>query len=154
MKRSEYIRRVRTMLIKRRDSLVRSLRNELNTKWSTTPATDVRDYGDAASDSEFRELRAELANADARDLHQINEAILRVDEGTYGLCSDCQRSIPIARLKALPYAIRCVRCQQAYDAGESKDWSRKVFIDRQQVPTSSCGAHVASLNTAFDAIEI
>lgn len=122
MKRSEYIRWVRSMLIERRDALARSLRNELNTEWSATPATDVRDFGDAASDSEFRELVAELANADARDLRQINEAITRLDDGTYGICSSCQRTIPIVRLKALPYATRCVGCQRAFDAGESIAW--------------------------------
>ena len=117
MKRSNYIRRVRTKLIERRDALVQSLRNDLNNRWSASPATDVRDYGDAASDSEFRELTAELANADARDLQQINEAIARADEGTYGVCTDWQQNIPIIRLKALPYVTRCVRCQQAFDSG-------------------------------------
>lgn len=123
MKRSEYIRRVRSMLIERRDSLVRSLRNELSKEWSATPATNVRDYGDAASDSEFRELMAELANADARDLRQINEAIARADEGAHGVCSACQQNIPIIRLKALPYATRCVRCQESFDAGEASERS-------------------------------
>ena len=123
MKRSEYIRRVRSILIERRDSLLQSLRSELNTGWSANPVRDVRDYGDAASDSEFRELLVELANADARDLRQINEAIARAEQGTYGVCSDCQQNIPILRLKALPYATRCVRCQQAFDEGEPNQWS-------------------------------
>ncbi len=130
MKRSEFIRRVRSMLVERRDSLAQSLRSELTNAWSAKPATDVRDFGDAASDSEFRELIAELANADARDLRQINEAIARVDVGKYGVCSTCHGNIPIIRLKALPYATRCVRCQTTHDAGETIEWSSELPRDK------------------------
>ena len=119
MKRSDFICRVRSMLIERRDSLVQSLRNELISEWNSVPSKDVRDFGDAASESEFRELTVELANADARDLRQIEEALTRVDEGTYGFCAKCQKRIPIVRLRVLPYATRCIRCQRNYDSNES-----------------------------------
>jgi DnaK suppressor protein len=44
-------------------------------------------------------------------LEQVNAALRRLDEATYGICADCGEPIPIERLEALPYATLCVRCQ-------------------------------------------
>ncbi|HIE52263.1 MAG TPA: conjugal transfer protein TraR [Armatimonadetes bacterium] len=44
-------------------------------------------------------------------LERIQRALEKIEEGTYGLCEDCGRPIPQARLEALPYAERCVECQ-------------------------------------------
>jgi len=50
--------------------------------------------------------------SNARELlEQVNAALRRLDEGTYGICADCGEPIPIERLEALPYATLCVRCQ-------------------------------------------
>jgi DnaK suppressor protein len=47
---------------------------------------------------------------------QIDEALLRLDEGTYGICEDCGREITEGRLKAIPFARRCVECQEKAEA--------------------------------------
>lgn len=44
-------------------------------------------------------------------LEQIKQALQRLDDGTYGLCSECGELIPLERLDILPYAALCVRCQ-------------------------------------------
>jgi DnaK suppressor protein len=46
-----------------------------------------------------------------RELDQVRAAQQRLREGRYGICKDCGRAIPAARLRALPYATLCVRCQ-------------------------------------------
>jgi DnaK suppressor protein len=46
-----------------------------------------------------------------RELEQIEAARQSLAEGRYGICQDCGRPIPMARLNALPYATLCVRCQ-------------------------------------------
>ncbi len=43
------------------------------------------------------------------------EALHRIDAGSYGTCTSCGEKIPAARLRAKPEAIRCVRCQDAYE---------------------------------------
>ncbi|MFG2089398.1 MULTISPECIES: TraR/DksA family transcriptional regulator [unclassified Spirillospora] len=45
-------------------------------------------------------------------LEEIDAALTRLDDGTYGLCEDCREPVPAGRLEILPYARRCVRCQQ------------------------------------------
>ena len=45
-----------------------------------------------------------------RTLDQIEEALERMEDGTYGVCEKCEREIPKARLNAIPYTILCVQC--------------------------------------------
>jgi RNA polymerase-binding protein DksA len=61
------------------------------------------------------ELEKELSVArNAEDLlSKVDEAMMRMDEGTYGNCIECGKPIPVARLDALPYATLCVECASA-----------------------------------------
>lgn len=58
------------------------------------------------------EIEKELSlSRNAADLlTQVQEALVRIDEGTYGNCAGCGKPIPVARLEALPYASLCVEC--------------------------------------------
>jgi DnaK suppressor protein len=47
-------------------------------------------------------------------LAQVTDALERFDEGSYGICERCGAEIDPARLKALPYATLCLRCQQRH----------------------------------------
>ena len=76
-------------------------------------------YGNHMADdaSEAYEQAKELAlrqNAE-KLLGQINDALERLEEGTYGTCRLCSEEIDPARLKALPYVTLCLRCQQRLD---------------------------------------
>lgn len=55
----------------------------------------------------------EVAAAHARQgIADTAQALRRMTEGTYGICEDCQKPIPLGRLRALPHARQCVRCQR------------------------------------------
>jgi len=61
-----------------------------------------------------RDVEGILDDARTRDaLEPIEEALERLDDGTYGHCTDCGSAIGSARLLALPYARRCLSCQEA-----------------------------------------
>jgi len=47
-----------------------------------------------------------------RLLEQVEDALRRLDAGTYGICEECGEEISPARLEALPYATLCIKCQQ------------------------------------------
>jgi DnaK suppressor protein len=70
------------------------------------------DSADAAFDSSGEELASQLAELEARELQQIERAIKRLKQGTYGLCEACACKIPVARLNALPYSTFCIKCQR------------------------------------------
>lgn len=77
-------------------------------------------YGNHMADdaSEAFEQAKEMAlheNAQ-RLLEQVEDALERFRQGTYGLCEQCGAEIDPARLEALPYATLCIRCQQRHDA--------------------------------------
>jgi RNA polymerase-binding protein DksA len=52
-------------------------------------------------------------------LDEINAALARIDEGTFGDCTECGAAISETRLKAIPYAALCVRCARARSGSES-----------------------------------
>lgn len=81
----------------------------------------VRDLGGTeegfADSGQVAEQRSEaLAHIDqARTrLLQVDEALERLDEGTYGICTDCGTEINPARLEVRPLSIRCVECAEKY----------------------------------------
>jgi len=61
------------------------------------------------------EIEKELSlHQNAKDLlFQAEEALHRIDEGSYGICADCESSIPVARLEALPHTKLCITCSAA-----------------------------------------
>jgi DnaK suppressor protein len=78
--------------------------------------TENLGYGNHMADdaSDAFEQAKELAlrqNAEML-LSQVNDALERLDEGLYGICRRCGQEIDPARLRALPYATYCLRCQQ------------------------------------------
>jgi DnaK suppressor protein len=69
------------------------------------------DIYDQASSERDRELGLLLGDREREKLHAIDEALLRINEGEYGICEECEEEIPLGRLKAMPFARHCVRCK-------------------------------------------
>ena len=76
------------------------------------PDVDTESVADHGSDAYERNLTLGLMEHDSRTLRQIDQALLCMDEGVYGVCKECEESIPLARLEALPFATTCVPCQE------------------------------------------
>jgi len=74
-------------------------------------ADDATEAFEQAKDLALRQNAAKL-------LSQVNDALERFDQGTYGLCEMCGAKIDPARLEALPYVTLCLRCQQRVDANQ------------------------------------
>ena len=67
---------------------------------------------DVATDMYDREFNLGLASNDREVLYKVDEALVRIEDGNYGTCSECKKAIPVARLKAIPYAQTCMKCQE------------------------------------------
>ena len=74
---------------------------------------DLPDVSDRASEGFEDELSVGLIAIEAAQLDDIEAAIARIDDGSYGLCQDCRRPIPRKRLEVLPFARRCLNCEGA-----------------------------------------
>jgi DnaK suppressor protein len=69
----------------------------------------------ADHDSEGLDEQIAIAENEEQLLAEIEEALARIEAGTFGICEDCGRPIPSERLNAIPYASRCVQCAQRHD---------------------------------------
>ena len=74
---------------------------------------DEYDYAEVSSDS-FKE--GIIANQQIEELKEIEEALKRIDKGTYGTCEMCDEKIALGRLKAKPFAKFCTPCREIYEA--------------------------------------
>ena len=74
---------------------------------------DLPDVSDRASEGYGDELAAGLMAVEAAQLDEIEYAIRRIDNGSYGICLDCRKAIPRKRLEILPFAHRCLSCKGA-----------------------------------------
>lgn len=72
---------------------------------------DEHDPEGVTLSSEWSRLTG-LAEAAAAELRQVDDALARVDAGTYGICANCGRPIPAGRLEARPFAEYCVACAE------------------------------------------
>ncbi len=68
---------------------------------------------DMSADTYERELSVSIASSEQEVLYQIDEALKRIDDGTYGVCQQCSKPITMSRLKAVPYTSMCIGCQRA-----------------------------------------
>ncbi len=75
---------------------------------------------DQGTDNFDRELALNLASSRQDSLYDIEDAIRRVDDGSYGACESCGKAIERPRLKALPFAKKCMGCQNAAERGRTK----------------------------------
>ena len=72
---------------------------------------------DQGSDEFQYEATIKIANTEAQHLYKIEEALARIEDGSYGKCSECNKAIGIPRLKRLPYTRMCIECKEKDEAG-------------------------------------
>lgn len=65
---------------------------------------------DVGTDNFEQEFTLSLMESESETLSHIEYALKRVEQGTYGECEDCEKGIPKARLNAIPYTSKCVKC--------------------------------------------
>lgn len=73
------------------------------------------DMADHGSGELNQHLSVTLMENDRIELARIEKAIAQIESGNYGKCESCQKPIPMPRLKALPWATRCINCQSKYE---------------------------------------
>jgi len=78
------------------------------------------DMEELANDKADQELTLTLLGSDEGILDQIEAAIQRIDNGSYGRCEKCGEQILKSRLDAIPYAAQCVRCASRGEEGQGR----------------------------------
>jgi DnaK suppressor protein len=114
-KRSALVRLRKTLLTRWRD-LHEKLADELASLCDFNAADYTGDSADVAFETSSDEMSSQLAELDAREMRKIERALVRLNQGTYGICEgaseNCQKRIPVSRLNALPYTTFCINCER------------------------------------------
>ena len=112
-----------TLLAKLKDDLLRKRGEILAASTGTRPlpaSMDVNsrqgDLADQASGNNEVHIQLKLKQTDAKILQAIEEALFRLEKGTYGVCRDCGDPIAPARLEAIPWTRVCITCKQKQNA--------------------------------------
>lgn len=74
-------------------------------------------HADEGSDDFDRTISLEVTNKEFSILRQIDRALEKIEEGTYGVCDITGEEIPLARLEAIPYATMTVKAQEKFEKG-------------------------------------
>jgi DnaK suppressor protein len=88
----------------------------LNHDHSRTTSMPIN-MAELGSDNFDQELTLNLLGCEKDALDQIDGALERIEDGTFGQCDECGGAIPKSRLEAIPYAARCVRCASQREEG-------------------------------------
>src|SRR5436190_23709334 len=112
MARRDALLRLHKTLLARRSAMRKALAGELADLRKLAADSTGGDSADVAFGAGSDEIASQLAELEARELNQIERALTRIKQGTYGVCELCQGKIPVARLNALPYSTTCIDCQR------------------------------------------
>jgi DnaK suppressor protein len=82
---------------------------------------DVVDPGETSEVDIQEDIEFALIQMKAETLNKVNEALSRLDDGTYGYCFECGAEIAEARLRALPFAVRCKECEEARETAQLRE---------------------------------
>ena len=94
------------LLTDRKKYLETSL-DEIEHTLDTEPS---KDFEERASEREGDEVMESLGNAELVELRQVNDALVRIDKGEYGICAACGEDIAPARLEVVPHTQKCRNC--------------------------------------------
>jgi DnaK suppressor protein len=130
MTKKQMIDRERYLLLK---GILEDRRREIQEKLRSLregiPAEtkDVRDAEEQSVDDFVQEVDLALMQMKSETLKKIEQALLRLEAGTYGRCQECDSEIPSARLRALPFAALCRDCQEETESTVRAAREAKAF---------------------------
>jgi len=113
---------LRAMLLAKRAELIAKLREEREGRRDVANREKIEGppFGDRPGLSPDEEMGFAVADRRAAMLGQIDLALKKMEEGNYGRCEVCEEPINVLRLRAHPFAVRCTRCQEAWERDQSR----------------------------------
>jgi DnaK suppressor protein len=100
----------------KRDALATAIQESMDTTRDADQRREMfKDPYGSASLTHDDEVAAAVVERRSRQLDEVNRALEDIDAGRYGVCRDCGEDIAPARLRVMPFAIRCVPCQSSHE---------------------------------------
>jgi len=113
---------LKKMLEDRRRELVSEVQGRMrDVRADGNKERDVLDQGESSEVDIQEDIEFALIQMKSETLNKIDAALRRLDDGSYGDCFECGDEISEARLRALPFAVRCKDCEEARETAEQRE---------------------------------
>jgi len=114
---------LKVMLVERQREILNEVQGKIREVRAEGSEKDheVLDPGETSEVDIQEDIEFALIQMKAETLNKINEALSRLEEGTYGHCFECAEEIAQPRLRALPFAVRCKDCEEAREMAQQRD---------------------------------
>jgi DnaK suppressor protein len=116
MKKKE-LKRFREILEEKREEILKNAKRTLNDDMSLD-VDDLPDEMDLASSEYLQSFTFRLRGREKTFLKKIDHALAKIDEGTFGICEECEEPISMKRLEARPETTLCIRCKEDQERHE------------------------------------
>ena len=107
------------LILERKEEIISEIKHiseDTLKKSQRDAAGDISGYtyhmADIATDTYDREFSMGIASNERKQVYDIDDALKRIEDGSYGICEDCKNFISKTRLKAIPHARMCLKCQE------------------------------------------
>ena len=111
------LKRFEKILIEKKEEILRNAKRTLNEDMALDQ-DDMPDEMDLASSEYIQSFTFRLRGRDKTFLDKIDKALLKIEEGTFGVCEECGDGISIKRLEARPETTLCIRCKEDQERKE------------------------------------
>lgn len=125
MRKSE-LKKYKKLLEKKKEIMLSEMKETMKSQISITikeSTGDLSSYSyhmaDQGTDAMGREMAFMYASKTGRLVYHLDEALRRIDDGTYGKCHKCDKLINAARLEAVPHARMCIECKSAEEGNSN-----------------------------------
>ena len=109
----EFVEKMKESLLEmKRELLEQLMENNADFK-QIVEGMESKDVIDIAADDIDRKQIVALGSKTVNKLKLIDNALIRIEQGKYGICMKCGKHIPPARLEAIPYAVLCIECKSS-----------------------------------------
>lgn len=119
MASNKQIEELKEILLARKATIQSNIEDSMDTisKLHDCDCKDDLDFAEASSDSFTSGL---IMNQQKQELKEIDEALIKIKNKTYGICEMCDEMISIGRLKAKPFAKFCTDCREIHESNNKK----------------------------------
>ncbi len=107
----KFINQLTDRLKDRREYLLREVKLRLE-EFKNSGTNRLTDTADIASNQIEDEIVMSIAQGEAKEIEQIDNALIKVKKGKYGICESCGKSINKQRLMAIPFVSLCIKCKE------------------------------------------
>ncbi len=114
MANTKQIDELKEILLDRKEKINKNIQGSRDSidSLKNSECNDEFDYAEVSSDS-FKE--GIIANQQIKEFNEIEDALKRIEKGTYGICEMCDEFIAIGRLRAKPFAKFCTPCREIHE---------------------------------------